>query len=301
MHLRLKPGTSPGTGRPSTRQPPWTPSRSLAVLASCSSKAAPTRRAAPTAPARRRTTPTIFFVAYSTPQDRLRPEDHPGVQVHVEGQARPEPELRGVLRRLHDPGRERRERPARRRRGALARARRGHDQAGRPHHERLDRAARRRHGVVARSWSSTSAPATPSTSRTGTTSRSRGVAGADARPRRRAAARGGTSCRCGAPRSAVTSPASRRATRPAATTLMNGVTKNVIAYDSSARSSIQNFEVGNGDVAITYENEVKTAQAAGGPGPGGLPQGLGPDPEPRGRRGQERREGLRAADRRRRS
>jgi len=50
----------------------------------------------------------------------------------------------------------------------------------------------------------------------------------------------------------------------AATTLMQGVTHNVIAYDKSARDSIQNFESGNGDVAITYENEVKTAQAAGG-------------------------------------
>ena len=49
----------------------------------------------------------------------------------------------------------------------------------------------------------------------------------------------------------------------AATTLMQGVTHNVISYDKSARDSIQNFESGNGDVAITYENEVKTAQAAG--------------------------------------
>lgn len=48
-----------------------------------------------------------------------------------------------------------------------------------------------------------------------------------------------------------------------ATKLMQDITHNVIAYDSSARSSIQNFEGGNGDVAITYENEVKTAQAAG--------------------------------------
>ena len=37
----------------------------------------------------------------------------------------------------------------------------------------------------------------------------------------------------------------------------------MLAWDSSARSSIQNFEGGNGDVAITYENEVKTAQASG--------------------------------------
>ena len=49
----------------------------------------------------------------------------------------------------------------------------------------------------------------------------------------------------------------------AATQLMNSVAGNVLSWDSSARSSIQNFEEGNGDVAITYENEVKTAQASG--------------------------------------
>jgi sulfate/thiosulfate-binding protein len=48
-----------------------------------------------------------------------------------------------------------------------------------------------------------------------------------------------------------------------ATTLLDGVVGNVISWDSSARTSIQNFEGGNGDVAITYENEVKTAQASG--------------------------------------
>jgi sulfate/thiosulfate transport system substrate-binding protein len=48
-----------------------------------------------------------------------------------------------------------------------------------------------------------------------------------------------------------------------ATRLMQNVLGNVIAFDSSARKSIQNFEDGNGDVAITYENEVLTAQAAG--------------------------------------
>jgi sulfate transport system substrate-binding protein len=47
-----------------------------------------------------------------------------------------------------------------------------------------------------------------------------------------------------------------------ATALMQNVIGNVIAFDSSARKSIQNFEDGNGDVAITYENEVITAQAA---------------------------------------
>ena len=35
--------------------------------------------------------------------------------------------------------------------------------------------------------------------------------------------------------------------------------------DKSARDSIKNFESGNGDVAITYENEVFTAQKAGLP------------------------------------
>jgi len=48
-----------------------------------------------------------------------------------------------------------------------------------------------------------------------------------------------------------------------ATRLMQGVIDNVIAFDSSARKSIQAFEDGSGDVAITYENEVITARAAG--------------------------------------
>jgi sulfate/thiosulfate transport system substrate-binding protein len=48
-----------------------------------------------------------------------------------------------------------------------------------------------------------------------------------------------------------------------ATSLLQGVLGNVIVFDKSARDSIQNFEAGNGDVAITYENEVLTAQDAG--------------------------------------
>ena len=48
-----------------------------------------------------------------------------------------------------------------------------------------------------------------------------------------------------------------------ATQLLDGFLGNVITFDKSARDSIQNFEAGNGDVAITYENEVKTAQDAG--------------------------------------
>ena len=50
-----------------------------------------------------------------------------------------------------------------------------------------------------------------------------------------------------------------------AESLLKGINDNVIAFDKSARDSIKNFESGNGDVAITYENEVKTAQAAGLP------------------------------------
>src|SRR5947199_5437109 len=54
---------------------------------------------------------------------------------------------------------------------------------------------------------------------------------------------------------------------------MQAVTHNVISYDKGARDSIQNFESGNGDVAITYENEVKTAQAAGKPHTAVYPKG----------------------------
>ncbi|HEX6399447.1 MAG TPA: sulfate ABC transporter substrate-binding protein [Actinomycetota bacterium] len=48
-----------------------------------------------------------------------------------------------------------------------------------------------------------------------------------------------------------------------ATSLMRDVLGNVVVFDKSARDSIKNFEAGNGDVAITYENEVLTAQDAG--------------------------------------
>ncbi len=48
-----------------------------------------------------------------------------------------------------------------------------------------------------------------------------------------------------------------------ATALLQGLIGNVVAFDKSARDSIKNFESGNGDVAITYENEVLTAQEAG--------------------------------------
>ena len=45
--------------------------------------------------------------------------------------------------------------------------------------------------------------------------------------------------------------------------LLEGIFSNVTVLDKTARDSIKNFESGNGDVAITYENEVLTAQEAG--------------------------------------
>jgi sulfate transport system substrate-binding protein len=48
-----------------------------------------------------------------------------------------------------------------------------------------------------------------------------------------------------------------------AQSLLEGIFKNVTVLDKSARDSIKNFESGNGDVAITYENEIFTAQDAG--------------------------------------
>jgi sulfate transport system substrate-binding protein len=48
-----------------------------------------------------------------------------------------------------------------------------------------------------------------------------------------------------------------------AQSLLEGIFGNVTVLDKSARDSIKNFEAGNGDVAITYENEIFTAQKAG--------------------------------------
>jgi sulfate/thiosulfate transport system substrate-binding protein len=48
-----------------------------------------------------------------------------------------------------------------------------------------------------------------------------------------------------------------------ASTLLTNIFKNVTVMDKSANDSLKNFESGNGDVAITYENQVLLAQAAG--------------------------------------
>ena len=49
----------------------------------------------------------------------------------------------------------------------------------------------------------------------------------------------------------------------AATAFLTSVLKNVTAFDKGARESITNFETGNGDVAISYENEVLVGQQSG--------------------------------------
>lgn len=49
----------------------------------------------------------------------------------------------------------------------------------------------------------------------------------------------------------------------AAQRLLTGIFKNVTVMDKSANDSFKNFESGNGDVAITYENQARAAIAAG--------------------------------------
>jgi sulfate/thiosulfate-binding protein len=49
----------------------------------------------------------------------------------------------------------------------------------------------------------------------------------------------------------------------AATEFLKSVLKNVTVMDKGARESITNFEKGVGDVAITYENEVRVGQLGG--------------------------------------
>ncbi len=53
------------------------------------------------------------------------------------------------------------------------------------------------------------------------------------------------------------------ATPEGAQTLLTNIFKNVTVMDKSANDSLKNFQSGNGDVAITYENQVLLAQAAG--------------------------------------
>jgi sulfate/thiosulfate-binding protein len=45
--------------------------------------------------------------------------------------------------------------------------------------------------------------------------------------------------------------------------LLEGIFKNVTVMDKSANDSLKNFESGNGDVAISYENQILLAKAGG--------------------------------------
>jgi sulfate/thiosulfate-binding protein len=49
----------------------------------------------------------------------------------------------------------------------------------------------------------------------------------------------------------------------AAQRLLTGIFKNVTVMDKSANDSFKNFESGNGDVALTYENQAQAGIAAG--------------------------------------
>jgi len=53
--------------------------------------------------------------------------------------------------------------------------------------------------------------------------------------------------------------------------LLTGIFKNVTVMDKSANDSLKNFQSGNGDVAISYENQVLTSVAAGKPDVEALP------------------------------
>lgn len=50
----------------------------------------------------------------------------------------------------------------------------------------------------------------------------------------------------------------------AAQRLLTGIFKNVTVMDKSANDSLKNFESGNGDVTISYENQIMLAKAGGG-------------------------------------
>src|SRR6266542_2074687 len=45
--------------------------------------------------------------------------------------------------------------------------------------------------------------------------------------------------------------------------LLTGIFKNVTVMDKSANDSLKNFQSGNGDVAITYENQILLSKAGG--------------------------------------
>ena len=66
----------------------------------------------------------------------------------------------------------------------------------------------------------------------------------------------GASMRGKVPGHAANSPAS-------AQKLLTGIFKNVTVMDKSANDSLKNFQSGNGDVAISYENQILLSKASG--------------------------------------
>ena len=81
--------------------------------------------------------------------------------------------------------------------------------------------------------------------------------------------------------------------------LLEGIFKNVTVLDKSANDSFKNFESGNGDVAITYENQALAGIAAGSKDQFVIPPSTDRDPDADGGGRHERREALRRADRER--
>ena len=45
--------------------------------------------------------------------------------------------------------------------------------------------------------------------------------------------------------------------------LLEGIFTNVTVMDKSANDSLKNFQSGNGDVAISYENQILLSKAGG--------------------------------------
>src|SRR4030095_2838979 len=57
-------------------------------------------------------------------------------------------------------------------------------------------------------------------------------------------------------------PGYEKGNAEAAQRLLEGIFRNVTVMDKSANDSLKNFEAGNGDVAIRYDYQVRTARAA---------------------------------------
>ena len=240
-------------------------------------------------------TPVISFAAYSTPREvygKIIPAFTTKWKDEHDEQTVIFQESYGGV---DEPGGQRRRRLRGRHRRPLARAGRRRDRRRRPDHARLDRPARRRDGldlVVVFDVR----PGNPLGIQDWDDLAASGVEVLTPDPASSGGARWNLVSAWG---SALRGHAGVQADDEAgATSLMQGVLGNVVTFDKSARDSIKNFESGNGDVAITYENEVLTAQEAGPRGRGRLPAVVRPDREPGRDRRPERRQALRPRGRR---